>query len=272
MDDQIFMSQETSGEPPELPAKIKRNQRNILKAGKRNVKKKLEKTPAGHPEDLRNEDAGPGCPEDFRNEDTSDSEETNCQSKARVGSSSFEKKQFSFFDICFKDKLVGNVASDLHADSSRLARPMPKSSGLFHFSKHLMANILNREEIDELQRSYAENYAFGELCAGVDTGTVCAEALKRAGAHTHGLSVVGHCLFYTECSALKRSALECVHKKSALAQQPATTIDMQKVDVPEVEIIFCGVVCKDVSPLTTTPKSVLDPDGKSGSSFFQTNE
>ena len=94
-------------------------------------------------------------------------------------------------------------------------------------------------------------------------------------------------MFYTECSDFKRSAIQRVHNgayanrppssffmfenTASLIEQVAKTVDVTMVDVAVVQILFCGILCKNVSGLTTTPRSVLDPNGKSGSSFLELN-
>ena len=112
---------------------------------------------------------------------------------------------------------------------------------------------------------------------------MCSEALRRAAAKHHGLDLQGLCLFYTECPDFKRSAIQRVHNgayanrppssffmfenTASLIEQVAKTVDVNMVDVAVPQILFCGILCKNVSGLTTTPRSALDPNGKSGYHF-----
>ena len=161
---------------------------------------------------------------------------------------------------------------------------LPLTSGLFDYSRHLLLEVLSADELSSLKRVYTCTYKFAEFCAGTATGTMCVEALRRAAATDGGFNLRGECVFYTELDQWKRSVIATMHatmpvkqlvpalmfeRTGDLSKQPAHTADGSFVDCPVCQIAFCGIVCVDVSSLSTTPKSVMDPTGKSGSSFLE---
>jgi site-specific DNA-cytosine methylase len=184
------------------------------------------------------------------------------------------------------DALYDNLAGAGRTSSN--SGHQPQSSGLFHFTEYLLTKVFTADEISLLGSRHQGAYTFAELCAGTATATMCSEALRRTAAGTQSIDLQGHCLFYTESSPFKRSAILKVHdnayaktrstclmfeKTASLSQEPhVKTVDGTIVEVPVPQILFCGIVCKDVSGLSTTPKSVLDRDGKSGSSFLELND
>ena len=138
---------------------------------------------------------------------------------------------------------------------------------------------------EERQQAAARWFrTFGEFCAGMGTGLMCCEGLRRAMA-THDFEVNATCTCFTETTPWKAKALSdlsgCLKSQE---QSPATfklTGDLNEPcglkDIhgntisskPTFELLMQGLVCVDISGLTSSPKSILDIEGSSGRSLHE---
>jgi site-specific DNA-cytosine methylase len=158
-----------------------------------------------------------------------------------------------------------------------LNRPLvaPATSGLFDFSEWLVSSVLTDAERDKLSRAVT----FGGMCCGMDTEGIVMEALRRA-TLAAGLRLKATCTFKAESEAWKREGIirrglqSCpqhrphIFKDNAeLSAEPPTNADGVPVQRPTCQIMFLGIVCKDISAYTGTPKSLADASGKSGSAW-----
>lgn len=157
------------------------------------------------------------------------------------------------------------------------ATPTPLTSGLFDFTCWVVNQVLTPRErgaMEQLQFSYLD------LCAGMGTSILAVEALRRALHH----NFEGTCIALTESDRKKRLGLvrrlEALAKITAhkdmpkifsdtadLSKTPPVDADGHPCNLPVADILCMGIVCKDISSLTRTPKSVQDPAGKSGTSW-----
>lgn len=114
----------------------------------------------------------------------------------------------------------------------------------------------------------------GELCAGMATGTIASKTLESKITEIHGLTVACQTVFYSEMVAWKRALCQEVHKScggehAAPALFKSRTAELKGLKEPKVDLWIGAIECDDVSPLTTTPRSILDREGRSGSSFME---
>jgi hypothetical protein len=172
------------------------------------------------------------------------------------------------------------TSDDADMQSESTSRPMPASSGLLDFCIWMLG------ELTEQERAIAATkwtQTFSELCAGMGTGIMCYEALRMAFAH-YDLDIEARCVCCTEmldwkaralpklASSLRSQGLPPTIFKTtgALTRVPLRDIDGKIVhDKPTCGTLLYGIVCTDISGLTTTPKSALDPGGDSGQSLLE---
>ena len=159
--------------------------------------------------------------------------------------------------------------------------PKPKSSGMLDFCQWMVEQLTPEERQQAAARWFR---TFGEFCAGMGTGLMCCEGLRRAMA-THDFEVDAKCTCFTEKVPWKAKALSdlsgCLKSQE---QSPATfklTGDLNEKcglkDIhgntisskPTFELLMQGLVCVDISGLTSTPKSISDAEGSSGRSLHE---
>jgi site-specific DNA-cytosine methylase len=158
---------------------------------------------------------------------------------------------------------------------------LPRTSGLFDFADYLVAHVLGQSDRDIFSSNHY--YTFAELGAGYATGTMCAEALRLAFARACNSEVKGHCVFYTEQQDWKREVIRGIHDRVDPGQpccmfvntgdvsEPVLIDDMKAsvMQLPPHKFVFFAIECDDVSVCSSTPRSVKDPEGKSGASFLE---
>ena len=175
-----------------------------------------------------------------------------------------------------------------NSSDSEAETPKPASSGLLDYCSW-MVDRLSPEE----RASAAANWwqTFAEFCAGMGTGTICFEGLRRAMAR-HDLKVEATCACMTEAVKWKAKALKELHDPLDAAifagclnhQAPPCHIftrtgdlnntvvmkdflDEVVVEKPTFHLLLQGIVCIDISGLSSTPRSVMDVAGESGQSL-----
>jgi hypothetical protein len=170
--------------------------------------------------------------------------------------------------------------SDESTPDQQTETPKPASSGLLDYCCW-MVDQLSPEE----RQSAASKWwpTFAEFCGGMGSGIISFEGLRRAMA-THHLRVRASCACLTEQAPWKASALKellgCLNVGQEAHPCPiiSRTGDLNNVVIrdfqdeavaekPTCHLLLMGIVCVDISNLTTTPKSVMDVEGESGRSL-----
>jgi site-specific DNA-cytosine methylase len=134
---------------------------------------------------------------------------------------------------------------------------------------------LDSKDVDCLRAHHSQHTLnIGELCAGMATGTIASKTLESKITEIHGLTVACQTVFYSEMVAWKRALCQEVHKScggehAAPALFKSRTAELNGLKEPKVDLWIGAIECDDVSPLTTTPRSILDREGRSGSSFME---
>ena len=147
-----------------------------------------------------------------------------------------------------------------------------KSSTLLSFLSWTMEKVLKPEEINALKQ--APDLALGELCAGMATATIALQALELKLQEVHQIPLKCQATFYTESVEWKRDVCRIVHKHagggSAGAEAALLRRTADLVGSPQSCNLMVGAIeCDDISNLSSTPRSVLDATGRSGSSFLE---
>ena len=166
-----------------------------------------------------------------------------------------------------------DAMDDKHTDV-----PKPASSGMLDYCSWMVDQLS-----DEERKSAAANWwqTFAEFCAGMGTGIIGFEGLRKA-MGAHHLRVNASCACLTEKVLWKAKALEdllgCLDEQTSpcsiflrtgdLNNSILTDINEEVVaEKPTFHLLMMGIVCIDISALTTTPKSLADPVGESGRSW-----
>ena len=212
---------------------------------------------------------------DSASEATSDSPESK-----RINAAKRLWEPSAFADCDTSDSEAGAEPATLETHGKKV---LPSSSSLFDYKSFLVNHILTEAE---LQASAAKDgYRFAEFGAGMATGTMCTEGIRRA-FQKRGVELEGYCSFYTERIQWKQEVISKVHNQmptktagpgfmfhstGELSTACPCTARGTQVTARQLEcsIALLGIECDDISSLSLTPKSVLDPNGKSGSSFLE---
>ena len=156
--------------------------------------------------------------------------------------------------------------------------PKPASSGLLDYCSW-MVDQLSPEERESAATKWWPTFA--EFCGGMGTGIICFEGLRKAMA-AHHLTAHAQCACLTEPVKWKSKALQellgCSNAQTPLCPIFSRTCDLNNLvlrdfqdeivfEKPTFDLLLQGIVCVDISTLTTTPKSVMNVEGDSGQSL-----
>lgn len=163
------------------------------------------------------------------------------------------------------------------APGSNANRSTPTSSGLFHYVRWVVADVLTQDEREALKAKASKaTITVGSMCAGMGTEEIVLEGLTRA-LQEHGALLKHKSIFKAEKDSAKMAFLQKQYPHAGTTfvwdnsdLQKDTVIDVKGQAVQgrlQVDVLFCGIVCKDISPLNTKPKTERAKDGQSGSSL-----
>ena len=152
---------------------------------------------------------------------------------------------------------------------------LPKSSGVFDYVEWIVHTRL--EDTERATLSSKSPLVHGEMCVGMASVQFVGAALSRAmlslGYSSFTFQEVFRCENDTKKLAfLKRhnpAGCKLFNSNSALADPDPVDVEGTQAPRPTCKTLSCGIVCKDISPLSTTPKSITDRAGKSGLAFHQ---
>ena len=149
---------------------------------------------------------------------------------------------------------------------------MPKTSGVFDFIEWVVVKRLHESERQAICSK--SPWTTGEMCAGMGSLSIILNGLHQS---MHGAGYAGFAhmdIFKCESDAGKLAFLQR-HKSdgcrlfssnAALVEDMPQDISKECGKRPVSRTWSCGIVCKDISGMTNTPKSIED-DGKSGKAF-----
>ena len=149
----------------------------------------------------------------------------------------------------------------------------PVTSGLFDFCDYIVQHILDEDGQTQIIK---KPYCYMDFCAGLGTSVICTEAVRRS-LQTVGKELDATCVCLTEkcpkkLAVLKRynSGATIFADTTAAAEDLPRDCDGKCVERPCADILFQGIVCVDISSLSSTPKSLLNKHGKSGQAWEST--
>lgn len=145
---------------------------------------------------------------------------------------------------------------------------VPRSSGVSDYIHWAISQVLQ----DEQRQQLSKRVLVGSMCAGMGMEeivlTFLGQALLRHNVHFEAVASFKAEKDPTKLAFLKRhyKAMAYFNDNMRLAEVP--TLNSQGVPVkrPVVDLLLCGIVCKDISQLNNKPKSERD-DGVSGGSL-----
>eukprot|EP00438_Fugacium_kawagutii_P023112 Skav229778 [mRNA] locus=scaffold519:102998:104570:+ [translate_table: standard] len=152
----------------------------------------------------------------------------------------------------------------------------PKSSSATDFCKWILDNKVDPEQFQQtaLRIQNSQAITMGEFCAGMCSGTMAASIVEKMIQMKFGGMSIGslvETVLVTEMctwkSTVARKVCEsCSHYPTVVA----TTGEAARSPSPvKCHIAVNAIECDDISSMTTTPRSVMDPDGKSGRSYLE---
>ena len=165
------------------------------------------------------------------------------------------------------DELTSSSDDDLAMGETIMeATSMPKTSGVFDYAEWLIGKLT-----EEQRRKLACSFSYMDLGAGLGTTLIVYEALRRA-MEKHGLHIHGRCSGLTESSAVRREALGRRLDRlgfTAPIKEGNADLNDDMSDRLLANLLFVGIVCTDISACSSTPKSLTDPQGRTGASWME---
>ena len=151
----------------------------------------------------------------------------------------------------------------------------PKTSGVMDFMDWAVAAILSDADRAALIAKFKSPVSVGSMCSGMATEDLAMHAIQSALRKCSGHSFLSTSTFKTESAPKKASFLRrhvrkdvlIFNSNAQLAEVEPTTIDGITVPRPTCQVLTCGIVCVDVSFLSSSQKSIDEPGGKSSQSW-----
>ncbi len=152
----------------------------------------------------------------------------------------------------------------------------PVSSGVFDYTRWCVEIGLDATERTKLASKSPITH--GSFCSGMGTEDIALHGIRTAMLEVACLHMQVTATFKAESDPKKHEFLLRKKATEATTQFFKENSDLadaklhdnwagQEATRPTSKVWTIGIVCKDISPLTTTPKSVSDPAGKSGKAF-----
>jgi site-specific DNA-cytosine methylase len=149
---------------------------------------------------------------------------------------------------------------------------VPVSSGVFDYIEWAVNEVLSDDERNELGKR--SPISIGSMCSGMGTEDLACRAIVNAMLRAGQENFKTESIYKAESDVrkiefLKRrrmSHTQIFPSKVALAQAEAENVDGQIVARPSSKILTAGIVCIDISSLSSTPQPVSGC-GKSGTSL-----
>ncbi len=161
------------------------------------------------------------------------------------------------------------TSSDEDVNSPSVEKTMPKSSGLFDYVSWAVNTVLTEAERDVL--TVLSPVPVGSMCSGMGTEDMACQAIEAAMLEAGKGKFSAHTAFQAECDPQKIAFLQRHSKantyifdsNAALQHAEVQTVSGDIVPRPTCKVLAAGIVCIDISGMTTTPKPVSG-NGKSG--------
>lgn len=151
--------------------------------------------------------------------------------------------------------------------------PRPKSSGVFDYVAWAVEHVLSQQE--RLAIAGASPITVGSMCAGMGTEEIALFAIEQE-LLKHTCILSSETVFRAERDLAKLAFLRRrfpsqstrhFRDNNDLRHPCPKDADGEFADRPSVDLLLCGIVCKDISQLNNKPKSEREESGISGTSL-----
>ena len=156
-----------------------------------------------------------------------------------------------------------------------IASSAGSDSSLSGFARWVFDNAVTSDELTLLQKLHnRHSLQLGEFCAGMATGTLVSSVLETC-LQQQGLDLHLSVNLMSEMIEWKREVCADMHRNVMRGQSPQLELVSRTADlaaqrpVKTCNIAVAAIECDDVSSCSTTPRSILDRGGRSGSSFLE---
>jgi site-specific DNA-cytosine methylase len=151
-------------------------------------------------------------------------------------------------------------------------KQLPVSSGVFDYMEWAVNHVLTDAEKDSVCRKAP--LSIGSMCSGMGTEDLACRAIENAMLRAGRVSFKTHSAYKAESNDdkidfLKRhttGSTQIFASNADLAQAEAQNVNKEIVARPTSKVLTAGIVCIDISSMTTTPRAVSGA-GKSGDSL-----
>ena len=166
-------------------------------------------------------------------------------------------------------QVSAETSSDEDSGPPNVGDSLPNSSGLLDYVSWAVNNVLSETERDAL--SSVSPVCVGSMCTGMGTEDMACRAIEIAMLEAGKGAFRARSAYQAESDADKLAFLQRHSSKdtyifdsnAALQHKEVQTVTGDLIPRPLCKILVAGIVCIDISGLTTTPQPV-NGEGKSG--------
>ena len=166
-------------------------------------------------------------------------------------------------------QVSAETSSDEDSGPPNVGDSLPNSSGLLDYVSRAVNNVLSETERDAL--SSVSPVRVGSMCSGMGTEDMACRAIEIAMLEAGKGAFRARSAYQAESDADKLAFLQRHSSKdtyifdsnAALQHKEVQTVTGDVIPRPLCKILAAGIVCIDISGLTTTPQPV-NGEGKSG--------
>lgn len=145
-------------------------------------------------------------------------------------------------------------------------KQLPKSSGIMDFIEWAVAFVLADDDRKTLASKFLKPVAIGSMCSGMATEDFAMHAITNA-LKVSGRSTFSYVSSFKAESDRNKAAFlrRHVHKDVSIISCNADVAT--HTSNPTCKVLTCGIVCVNISSLSSDKKHVSDQSGKSGESL-----
>ena len=147
---------------------------------------------------------------------------------------------------------------------------LPATSGVFDYVRFVVQDVLQEQERHSLLSK--SPVSGGSMCTGMGTEDLAFEGIRRALDDQWQFARVYQCENDRKCRRFleSRAGRTLVYDSNvSIASKMTVTSDGQHVRRPVSQVLTCGIVCVDLSTLSSTRRTLTDPSGKSSQSWCE---
>lgn len=147
---------------------------------------------------------------------------------------------------------------------------VPRTSGCMDFVEWVISAVLSVEDRAALATKFKTPVELGSMCSGMATEDIAMHAIQT-GLALSGVSTFSYMSSFKAESDPKKAAFlrRRLHKDVTVFDNNAKVTEYGNAIVPTCSVLTCGIVCKNISSLSSDQKSVSDESGSSGKSLSE---